>query len=72
MRSQPNWHALVFALMIAPLLTALLAETSIQAKPDWQTMDRDRLTIIILCNRADFDPSALALRIADLYLENRK
>jgi CubicO group peptidase (beta-lactamase class C family) len=32
------------------------------------TMDRDRLTIVILCNRADFDPTVLALKAADLYL----
>jgi CubicO group peptidase (beta-lactamase class C family) len=30
----------------------------------------DKLTIIILCNRADLDPSALAQKIADLYLGN--
>jgi len=36
------------------------------------TMDRDRLTIVILCNRADFDPTALALKISDLYLGNGK
>jgi len=36
------------------------------------TMDRDRLTIVILCNRADFDPTALALKIADLYLGSGK
>jgi CubicO group peptidase (beta-lactamase class C family) len=29
----------------------------------------DRLTIIILCNRADFNPSALAMQIADVYLD---
>jgi len=34
------------------------------------TMDRDRLTIVILCNRADFDPTAIALKIANLYLES--
>jgi len=28
----------------------------------------DHLTIVILSNRADFDPTALALKIADLYL----
>jgi len=28
----------------------------------------DKLTIIVLCNRADLDPTKLALRIADLYL----
>jgi len=28
----------------------------------------DRLTIIILANRTDPDPSALALKVADLYL----
>jgi CubicO group peptidase (beta-lactamase class C family) len=32
----------------------------------------DRLTIVILCNRADFDPTALAFRIAELYLESGK
>jgi len=32
------------------------------------TMDRDRLTIIILCNRADFDPTAFALKAANLFL----
>jgi CubicO group peptidase (beta-lactamase class C family) len=36
------------------------------------TMDRDRLTIVILCNRADFDPTALALKIFDIYVENEK
>jgi len=36
------------------------------------TMDRDRLTIIILCNRADFDATALALKIFNLYFENGK
>jgi len=36
------------------------------------TMDHDRLTIIILCNRADFAPTALALKIFDLYLGNGK
>jgi CubicO group peptidase (beta-lactamase class C family) len=36
------------------------------------TMDRDRLTIVILSNRADFDPTALALKIADLYLGSGK
>jgi CubicO group peptidase (beta-lactamase class C family) len=28
----------------------------------------DHLTIIILCNRTDLDPEALALKTADLYL----
>jgi len=32
------------------------------------TLDRDRLTIIILCNRADFDPTAFALKAANLFL----
>jgi CubicO group peptidase (beta-lactamase class C family) len=36
------------------------------------TIHRDRLTIVILCNRADFDPTALALEIADLYFESGK
>jgi CubicO group peptidase (beta-lactamase class C family) len=31
----------------------------------------DNLTIIILCNRADLNPSALALQMADLYLGQR-
>jgi len=36
------------------------------------TMDRDRLTIVILCNREDFDPTALASKIANLYFEGGK
>jgi CubicO group peptidase (beta-lactamase class C family) len=36
--------------------------TAIQRFPD------DKLTIIILCNRSDLNPTALALKIADLYL----
>ena len=32
----------------------------------------DHLTIVILCNRTDFDPTALAFKIADLYLESRR
>ena len=28
----------------------------------------DRLTVIILCNRTDLDPGALALKVADLYV----
>ena len=36
------------------------------------TMHRDRLTIVILCNSVDFDPTALALEIANLYFENGK
>jgi CubicO group peptidase (beta-lactamase class C family) len=32
----------------------------------------DHLTIVILCNRADFDPTVLALEIADLYLGSGK
>lgn len=32
----------------------------------------DHLTIVILCNRTDFDPTALAFKIADLYLGNGK
>ena len=32
----------------------------------------DRLTIVILSNRADFDPTALALKIADIYLSGGK
>ena len=33
-----------------------------------QRFTADDLTIIILCNRADLNPSALALQVADLYL----
>ncbi len=33
-----------------------------------QRFPEDGLTVIILCNRSDLDPSTLALRIADLYL----
>ena len=36
--------------------------TTIQRFPD------DNLTIIVLANRADIDPEALALKVADLYL----
>jgi hypothetical protein len=32
----------------------------------------DGLTVIVLCNRADFAAPELALRIADLYLEPGK
>ncbi len=35
-----------------------------------QRYTRDGLTIIILCNRTDLDPSALELRAADLFLKN--
>lgn len=37
-------------------------QTTIQRFPD------DQLTVIVLANRADLDPQALALKIADLYL----
>lgn len=33
-----------------------------------QRFDQDNLTIVILCNRADLNPSALALKVADLFL----
>jgi CubicO group peptidase (beta-lactamase class C family) len=33
-----------------------------------QRFDEDDLTIVILCNRADLNPSALALQVADLLL----
>jgi CubicO group peptidase (beta-lactamase class C family) len=36
--------------------------TTIQRFPD------DKLTVIVLANRADIDPQALALKVADLYL----
>jgi CubicO group peptidase (beta-lactamase class C family) len=35
-----------------------------------QRYTRDNLTIIILCNRNDLDPSALAQKAADLFLQN--
>lgn len=31
----------------------------------------DRLTVIILCNRSDLDPTALAVKVADMYLVGR-
>lgn len=37
--------------------------TTIQRFPD------DKLTVIVLANRADADPAALALKVADLYLK---
>ena len=39
--------------------------TTIQRFPD------DKLTIIVLANRTDVDPQALALKVADLYLAKR-
>ena len=39
--------------------------TTIQRFPD------DKLTIIVLSNRADLDPQALALKVADLYLTTK-
>ena len=33
-----------------------------------QRFPADGLTVIVLCNRADFDAPELALKIADLYL----
>jgi hypothetical protein len=33
-----------------------------------ERLTMDRLTIVILGNRVDFDPTALALRIAHIYL----
>jgi CubicO group peptidase (beta-lactamase class C family) len=39
--------------------------TTIQRFPD------DKLTVIVLANRTDVDPQALALRVADLYLEKK-
>ena len=36
--------------------------TTIQRFPD------DQLTVVILANRADVNPEALALKVADLYL----
>ena len=39
--------------------------TTIQRFPD------DNLTIIVLANRADADPEALALKVADLYFQKK-
>lgn len=33
-----------------------------------QRFDEDQLTIVILGNRAELNPSALALQVADLFL----
>jgi CubicO group peptidase (beta-lactamase class C family) len=40
-------------------------QTSIQRFP------KDDLTIVVLCNRTDIDPTALALQIADRYLKKK-
>ena len=37
-----------------------------------QRFTNDGLTVIMLCNRADLNPSALALHIADLYLDGNR
>jgi CubicO group peptidase (beta-lactamase class C family) len=36
-----------------------------------QRFMRDDLTVVVLCNRSDLDPSTLALRVADLFLQSR-
>jgi CubicO group peptidase (beta-lactamase class C family) len=36
-----------------------------------QKFTKDGLTVIVLCNRTDLDPGALAMRVADLYLAGR-
>ena len=36
-----------------------------------QRFEKDDLTIVVLCNRADLDPTALALRVADVMLQPR-
>jgi len=36
-----------------------------------QRFTKDGLTVIVLCNRTDLDPSALATRVADFYLAGR-
>jgi len=36
-----------------------------------QRFTKERLTVIVLCNRTDLDPGALATRVADLYLAGR-
>ena len=40
--------------------------TTIQRFPD------DQLTVIVLANRADLDPAALALKVADLFLQKKQ
>lgn len=35
-----------------------------------QRFTKDRLTVIVLCNRTDLDPGALATKVADLFLTN--
>ena len=40
--------------------------TTIQRFPD------DSLTVIVLANRTDIDPAALALKVADRYLEKKQ
>jgi len=37
-----------------------------------QRFVNDRLTIVVLCNRADLNPTALALQVADLFLDVEK
>jgi len=37
-----------------------------------QRFTKDGLTVIVLCNRTDLDPGALATRVSDLYFEKRK
>jgi CubicO group peptidase (beta-lactamase class C family) len=37
-----------------------------------QRFTKDRLTVIVLCNRTDLDPGMLATKVADLYLTNSK
>ncbi len=32
----------------------------------------DKLTIIVLANRTDVDPAKLALKVADLFLEQKR
>ena len=36
-----------------------------------QRFTKDGLTVIVLCNRTDLDPGALATRVSDIYLETR-
>jgi CubicO group peptidase (beta-lactamase class C family) len=39
--------------------------TTIQRFPD------DKLTVVVMANRADAEPDALALKVADLYLQKK-
>jgi hypothetical protein len=37
-----------------------------------QRFPKDNLTIVVLCNRTDVDPTAMALHVADDVLKSKK